>query len=154
MKANLLEIIMSLFAQQTFQTGPAHQINQAHQTQPIHQATPKLYPAALDSRCSNASWRIYAAPEKEKLGEAGVNLLEELVRTNIINLLDREQVINQIFLLDTLDTQEIPLDHLRWVLFVTLAMKAKNAQELSWLDCLILKNQNQNQNNKNKLTVH
>lgn len=83
--------------------------------------------------------RVYAEKEKQKLGEAGISLIEELVRIQLLAPSQREIVIDQIEQLD-LDNDEIPIHHLRLVLFIVLANGVKNTQQLYWLDCLILRN--------------
>ena len=91
-----------------------------------------------------SSLRIYADPEKTKLGEAGIKLLEELVQIKVLSLSQREILIDQLM---QLETDEIPLHHLRWLLFIALAADVRSAQQLCWLDCLVLKD-HQHKNNR------
>jgi len=183
MKANTLDILMSLFTQQAAQASKGlnlmtpeqafilafssereitqavtwldalvQKINQFKKpsiknTLPTPLAQPSHFspsPAPVLFHKIQSSIRIYADPEKIKLGDAGIKLLEELVEIKVLSLSQREILIDQLM---QLDNDEIPLHHLRWLLFIALAADAKSAQQLCWLDCLVLKD-HQNKNNR------
>jgi Smg protein len=153
MKASLLEILISLLA---------HQVNKAvHGANLLSPEQAMILATSSNSDLAKATaWfetlvnkslspipsastfhirssiRIYPDEERNKLGEEGIKLLEELVQIKVLSLAQREVVIDQLM---KLDTDEIPIHQLRWVLFVALATEAKNAEQLCWLDCLVLK---------------
>ncbi len=152
MKTNTLEIIISLFNHQMnkaltgvdslspesafiLANSSAKQVIKAVSW--LDTLVQKTHPTAFTPiQTIRSSIRVYSDMERHRLGDFGVNLLEELVQIKLLSLNQREAVIEQI---QKLDSDEIPIHHLRWLLFIVLAAEAKSAQQLCWLDCLVLK---------------
>ena len=79
------------------------------------------------------------------MGTEGLAVLDEMVSQELLSSADRELVLHQCMILDA---DEIPVSHLRWIVFMVLATKAKDAEQLVWLDHVVLHDLNSD------MTVH
>lgn len=76
--------------------------------------------------CSADAMRIYSHEEQAALGAQGLNFLMEMERVGLINMLQREAVIERVL---ALDIESIDLDHFKWLVCLVLFNTAADGNE-------------------------
>lgn len=79
--------------------------------------------------------RIFAKPEKEKLGVAGCGFIYFLENVGVLNPITRELVVDRAL---ALDEGEIELSRLKWVTLMVLFSSGDKEAELAWLEDFVL----------------
>ena len=78
--------------------------------------------------------RCYIPAELERLGFEGRGLLDRLVSAGVLDLLSREMVIDRIMALDSVD---ISLDHVKWVVLLVLSNRPGCAEVGEWAEAIV-----------------
>lgn len=90
---------------------------------------------SVDNILENKSQRIYSAEEASKLNTECRGFLIYLEQAQIIDTHERELVINSVL---SLDTDEIDLDQLKWVILMVLFNQPDKSAAITWMENLVL----------------
>ena len=82
----------------------------------------------------SASIRIFTADERHRLGSAGQSLLCRLVGLGVLDQFSREMVIDRLM---ALDSEEVDLDHIRWVILMVLSNQPGFEEIAEWAEVIV-----------------
>ncbi len=98
-----------------------------------------------DARGTSAaatSTRIFSPAESERIGIQARGLLTSLEQTEVLNPASREMVIDRLM---ALDTEEIDLEHVKWVILMVLTNCTDyDDLPLAWTESMVLDGPQQN----------
>ena len=80
------------------------------------------------------SVRIYTSEERSRLGGAGQSLISRLVSFGVLDQFSREMVIDRIM---ALDSEEVDLDHIRWVILMVLSNQPGFEELAEWAEVIV-----------------
>ncbi len=157
MKESVLDVLMYLFDQYieeeadvtTDQDSLRIQLKEAgFPDQQVNRAFDWLEGLALpresnedDSFKDKVSLRVYCEPEMEKLSVECRGLLLFLEQANILDAFDREFVIERVM---ALDTEEIDLQQLKWVVLMVLLNQPGKEEAYAWMEDIMMDDVNSN----------
>ena len=94
---------------------------------------PGVDDSSLLNKPTKNSFRLYSDAEHRKIGEEGLSFLMFLERLGIFHGEIREHVIDRIM---ALDTQNVDLSQIRWVVLMILFNTPGNESSYTWLQNL------------------
>ena len=94
---------------------------------------PGVDDSSLVNKPTKNSFRLYSDAEHRKIGEEGLSFLMFLERLGIFHGEIREHVIDRIM---ALDTQNVDLSQIRWVVLMILFNTPGNESSYTWLQNL------------------
>ncbi len=157
MKESVLDVLMYLFDQYveeeadvtTDQDSLRIQLKEAgFPDQQVNRAFDWLEGLALprennedDNLNDKISLRVYCVPEMEKLSVECRGLLMFLEQANILDAFDREFVIERVM---ALDTEEIDLQQLKWVVLMVLLNQPGKEEAYAWMEDIMMDDTNSN----------
>ncbi len=95
-------------------------------------------PTGMISAARSDTTRYFIAEEIEKIGQEGLGFLLQLERRGVLDTLSREIIIDRIMALDTYD---IELEHLKWIVLMVLYNQSGQDQAYNLLEDLVLSDQ-------------
>lgn len=157
MKESVLDVLMYLFDQYveeetdmtTDQDSLRVQLKEAgFPDQQVSRAFDWLEGLALprernpqDKFNDKVSLRVYCEPEMEKLGVECRGMLLFLEQADILDASDREFVIERVM---ALDTEEIDLQQLKWVVLMVLLNQPGKEEAYAWMEDIMMDDANSN----------
>lgn len=78
--------------------------------------------------------RFYTREEAERLTVEGQSLLTRLVEVGVLDAWSRETVIDRVMALDSLD---VDIDHIKWVVLMVLSNKPDFAEIADWAEVVV-----------------
>lgn len=86
------------------------------------------------SNQSSALVRHYSEDEQERLGVDGLALITRLVNTGVLDLNSREMVIDRVL---ALDSHDVNIDHIKWVVLMILSNKPGFEEIAEWAESIV-----------------
>lgn len=83
---------------------------------------------------ASSSFRIYTAPETECLKAEGQSLLTRLVTIGVLDQFSREMVIDRVM---ALQSEDVNLDHIKWVVLMVLSNQPGFAEIAEWAEVVV-----------------
>jgi len=83
---------------------------------------------------SAGSLRFYTVEETERLGFGGQSLLARLVAAGLLDQLARETVIDRVM---ALDSTEVTVEHVKWVVLMVLSNQPDFAEIAEWAEVIV-----------------
>ncbi|MEO0369268.1 MAG: DUF494 domain-containing protein, partial [Pseudomonadota bacterium] len=80
------------------------------------------------------SIRVYSAEERACLTLEGQTLLDRLVNLGILDFFSRETVIDRVM---AIDSTEMDIDHIRWVVLMVLSNQPGFAEIAEWAEVIV-----------------
>jgi len=80
------------------------------------------------------SMRVFAAEEKAKVSADGLGFLMDLERSGILAVEGREIIMNRVM---TLDTEQIDLEELKWLILMALFNQPGQEEVYAWVEDLV-----------------
>lgn len=87
----------------------------------------------LSQRAGN-SMRFYTEDEIERLKTEGQSLLTRLVSIGVLDLFSREMVIDRVM---ALDSEDVNIDHIKWVVLMVLSNQPGFAEIAEWAEVVV-----------------
>jgi len=78
--------------------------------------------------------RFYTEDEMSRLNIEGQSLLTRLFNIGILDLFSREMVIDRVM---ALDSQDVNLDHIKWVVLMVLSNQPGFAEIAEWAEVVV-----------------
>jgi len=78
--------------------------------------------------------RHYSEPEQDRLGIEGRALITRLVNTGVLDLNSREMVIDRVL---ALDSKDINIDHIKWVVLMVLSNQPGFEEISEWAEGIV-----------------
>ena len=78
--------------------------------------------------------RSYTNQERQRLGLEGQSLLIRLVKSGVLDALARETVIERVM---ALDTPEVTLEHVQWVILMVMSNQPDFEEITDWAEMLV-----------------
>ncbi len=78
--------------------------------------------------------RHYVDAERERLGREGEALLTRLINTGVLDLSSREMVIDRVM---ALDSRDVNIDHIKWVVLMVLSNQPGFAEVAEWAETIV-----------------
>ena len=85
----------------------------------------------------NRTMRVYTKREEERLNSDCRGFLLFLEQNNIVTSTSRELIIDRVM---ALDTDEIDLEHLKWIILMVLFNRPGEEAAYSWLEDMVFEN--------------
>jgi Smg protein len=152
MKESILDVLMYLFENyldednlfDQDQDELKHELHAAgfHQT-PVNSAFEWLESLAVqqeqmdDAPADRLPTRIYTPIEIAKLGVEGRSFLLFLEQARVLDMFSREIIIDRCM---ALDSEDLSLDHLKWVALMVLFNQPGQESAYTWMEDLVYKN--------------
>ena len=83
---------------------------------------------------ASSSLRFYTADEAERLKISGQSLLTRLVDAGVLDHSSRETVIDRVMALDSLD---VDIDHIKWVVLMVLSNQPGFSEIADWAEVVV-----------------
>jgi len=83
---------------------------------------------------SSSSLRIYTKEESERLAVDGRSLLARLVNAGVLDQFSREMVIDRVL---ALDSHDVNIDHIKWVVLMVLSNQPGFAEIAEWAEVVV-----------------
>jgi len=83
---------------------------------------------------ASSSIRMYTKDESERLKLAGQSLLTRLVNAGVLDQFSREMVIDRVMALDSFD---VNIDHIKWVVLMVLSNQPDFADIAEWAEVVV-----------------
>lgn len=83
---------------------------------------------------ASSSMRIYTKEEADRLQIQGQSLLTRLVNVGVLDQFSREMVIDRVMALDSAD---LNLDHIKWVVLMVLSNQPGFAEIADWAETVV-----------------
>ena len=83
---------------------------------------------------ATSSLRFYTEDEIERLQISGQSLLTRLVDAGVLDICSRETVIDRVM---ALDSQDIDIDHIKWVVLMVLSNQPGFAEIADWAEVVV-----------------
>jgi len=83
---------------------------------------------------ASGSIRFYTDDETERLQNAGLSLLTKLVNVGVLDQFSREMVIDRVMALDSAD---VNLDHVKWVVLMVLSNQPGFSDIADWAEVVV-----------------
>ncbi len=80
------------------------------------------------------SLRFYTQDETERLQKTGLSLLTKLVNVGVLDQFSREMVIDRVMALDSAD---VNLDHVKWVVLMVLSNQPGFSDIADWAEVVV-----------------
>ncbi|MEM7358117.1 MAG: DUF494 domain-containing protein [Pseudomonadota bacterium] len=80
------------------------------------------------------SLRFYTEDEIERLKTEGQSLLTRLVNVGVLDLYSREMVIDRVM---ALDSEDVNIDHIKWVVLMVLSNQPGFAEIAEWAEVVV-----------------
>lgn len=80
------------------------------------------------------SLRFYTPDETERLQNPGLSLLTKLVNVGVLDQFSREMVIDRVMALDSAD---VNLDHIKWVVLMVLSNQPDFSDIADWAEVVV-----------------
>lgn len=93
--------------------------------------TDAQYPTQLPA---SSSLRFYTNDEASRLGVSGQSLLIRLVDAGVLDQFSREMVIDRVMALDSMD---VNIDHIKWVVLMVLSNQPGFADIADWAEVVV-----------------
>lgn len=151
MRHSVLDVLMYLFENHTDESDSMDIGQQdlrralreaGFEETPIDKAMEWLQALAADqeeatelSRSSHGTVRIYSDAECVKISRDGRGLLQHLEHLGVLNAHHRERVIDRLM---ALETEEIDLEQLRWVVCMVLFNQPGESAAAQWAETLLM----------------
>lgn len=150
MKESVLDVLMYLFENYMDEDSPLHSDPEMLKTQlrdagfvhsQIHKAFKWLQDLAqgqsdvVDNPQTTNSYRIFNHLEIKKLDRACRGFILHLEQMGIIDPVSRELIIDRVM---ALESDEIDLDQLKWVILMVLFNRPGYAEAYSWMETVVL----------------
>ncbi len=78
--------------------------------------------------------RYYADTERDRLGLEGQALLARLVNAGVLDLNSREMVIDRVM---ALDSSDVTIDHIKWVVLMVLSNQPGFEEVAEWAETIV-----------------
>ncbi len=78
--------------------------------------------------------RHYTDDEHLRLGVEGLQLIAKLTNAGVLDLNSREMVIDRIM---ALDSQDVNIDHIKWVVLMVLSNKPGFTEVVEWAESIV-----------------
>ncbi len=88
----------------------------------------------LFSRANVNMVRHYTDDETRRFGVDGLSLVTKLVNTGVLNLNSREMVIDRVM---ALDSRDVNLDHIKWVVLMVLSNQPGFGEIAEWAETVV-----------------
>lgn len=150
MKANVLELLMGLFAskidaypqavvemsvEDALALASCNKTDVANALNWIDSLTKQAQAVKKSTPPSDGSIRMYTSVERDRISPECIQTLTEWQRAGVISALQREVIIEQVL---SIEVPMIETTHLRWVAFLVLTASAENIEQIYWLDYILL----------------
>lgn len=83
---------------------------------------------------SAGSLRFYTEEEAERLGFEGQSLLARLVSAGLLDQLTRETVVDRVM---ALDSSDVTVEHIKWVVLMVLSNQPDFAEIAEWAEVIV-----------------
>jgi len=83
---------------------------------------------------ADSSIRFYTQDESARLKSGGQSLLARLVSADLLDQLSRETVIDRVM---ALDSEDVTLDHIKWVVLMVLSNQPGFAEIAEWAEIVV-----------------
>lgn len=80
------------------------------------------------------SWRYYTSDEFERLKLEGTSLLTRLVDAGVLDQFLREMVVDRVM---ALDSAEVNIDHIKWVILMVLSNQPGFSEIAEWAEVVV-----------------
>jgi Smg protein len=76
----------------------------------------------------------YSKDEQERLGVDGLTLIIRLVNSGVLDLNSREMVIDRVL---ALDSHDVNIDHIKWVVLMVLSNQPGYEEIAEWAESIV-----------------
>lgn len=90
--------------------------------------------SSLNQRQSPSALRFYTTEESDRLQMAGQSLLIRLVEAGVLDQFSREMVIDRVMALDSAD---VNIDHIKWVVLMVLSNQPGFEDIAEWAEVVV-----------------